>query len=71
MGICKFQKVFGFSNLYKFFLGSTHIDTGVIKAWCADPWWIQQVPIYYRFWSWNRFYQEIQSQMPSEARQVM
>lgn len=36
-GICKFQKVFGFSNLYNFFLGSTHIDVGVIMLGVLTP----------------------------------
>lgn len=37
MGICKFQKVFGFPNLYNFFLGSTCIDTGVIRLGVLTP----------------------------------
>lgn len=57
MGIYKLQKVFFFSKLSHFFFSWFNLycyQSG--KAWCADPWWTQQVPISYNFWTWNRSY---------------
>lgn len=61
MGICQFHETFGFSKLSNICSWFDLYYYWSDNAWCADPWWIPQMPIYYKFWSWDGTYARLKS----------